>query len=106
MLNAGLFRGIGKRFADGDLVSPMRRVDESTLRTPEEVVQKIAVLQAANKDGDVGQLRQLFGDESLVIFHLGPNLPAQGRGHANEARRLAAIAVDGNDGPLHSESGV
>ena len=102
MLNAGLFRGIGERFADGDLVSPMRRVDESTLRTPEEIVQKSAVLQAANIDGDVGQLRQLFGDETLHIFHLRPNLPAQGRGHANEARRLAAIAVDGDHRPLHA----
>ena len=76
VLDAGLFGGIGERFADGDLVSPMGRVDKSTLRTAEQVVQKFAVLQAADVHGDVGQLRQLFGDDALQIFHLGANLPA------------------------------
>jgi hypothetical protein len=102
VLDAGLFGGIGKSSADSDLVSPMRRVDKGTLRAPEQIVEKLAILQAADVDGDIGQLGNLFGDEPVELFHLRPYLPSQGRGHANEARRLAAIAVDGDHSPLHS----
>lgn len=102
MLDAGLFGGIGKGSADGDLVSPVRRVDEGTLRALEQIVEKLAVLQAADVDGDIGQLGNLFCDEPVELFHLRPYVPSQGRGHANKARRLAAIAVDGDHRPLHA----
>ena len=76
MLDAGFFRGVGKSFADGNLVSPMRCVDEGALRTFEQIVKKFAVFQGADVYGDVGQLRQFFCDKPVQLFHLRSDLPA------------------------------
>lgn len=102
VLDAGLLGGIGKRSADRYLVPPMGGIDEGILGALEQVVEKSTVLEAADVNGHIGQLRQLLGDDSIQLFHLRTYLPAQGRGNPDEARRLAAIAVDGDHRPLHA----
>lgn len=57
VLNSGLLCGIGKGPTNGDLVAPVGGVDESALCALEQIVDKLAVLEAANVDGDVFQFR-------------------------------------------------
>lgn len=76
VLNACLFGSVGKSFADCDFVSPVSGVDEGTLGVFEQVVQKLAVLETADVDGHIGQLRELFSDDSVQLFHLRPYLPS------------------------------
>lgn len=105
MLYASLLCGVGKRSAIGDLVSPVGGVDECILCALEEVVQESVVLKIADVDGHVGELRELLGYDAIHVTHLGAHLPSQGGCNPNEARRLAAIAIDGDDSPLHSWAG-
>ena len=77
-------------------------INESALRAPEEIIDEFLVLKAADVDGDIFQLGELLCDYAAEVSHLGAHLPSQCGSHPNEARRLSSIAVDSNDGSLHS----
>lgn len=97
VLDAGALRCVGEGAAGLVLVAPVRRVDKGQLGAGEEAGDEALVGQFADDELDVGQGRELLSHETLAVSHLGAHMPADGGGDADEAGRLAATAVDGDD---------
>lgn len=97
MGDASLLGGIRAGLAYGNLISPVRGVDESDPRAVEECLEQrleIRSCQVTFDQLDVRQRGKFLSDQAFLGLHLSPDMPTDGAGNADEGSALPASRVD------------